>query len=230
MPRPNPDDIDRYHHREGIPAQYRKVLFARRLLYSAHAEQRYARRVEHLMPAASRPTNINAQTMRLLAADVVDGKVVMQVWRAQLAGHEKDLVLAVSDLGKVATVWVVERDDVDGIKRPKLSRAARRAAWLARQQETVGVDGEPGAVPTSLPAKRDATDQADGDAVPPPAAPATADGCTNTGWFARWAWLYRAIRDVLTHRRKNHVPRSCYPGRNLAPTPIRPSQPVEPSR
>lgn len=187
MPRPDPDDIDRYHHREGIPAQYRKVLFTRPLRYSAHAEQRYACRVEHLMPPDARPTHINAQTMQLLAADVVDGKVVMQVWRAQLAGQEKDLVLAVSNLGKVATVWVVERNDLDGIKRPKLSRTARRAARLARQQETAGVTGGGAALPADRPASPDCR-------LP-------------TGWRTRWAGICRAIRDVLTHRRKKSCPK-----------------------
>ena len=56
--------------------------------------------------------------MRLLSVDVVADAVVKQVWRAPLAGVAQDLVLVVSDIGRVATVWVVPRDDLDGMARP----------------------------------------------------------------------------------------------------------------
>ena len=127
--------------------------------------------------------------MQLLASDVVNGKVVMQVWRTPLAGQERDLVLAVSDRGKVATVWVAERTDLDGIKRQKLSRPERRAARLARELARQA-SGEP-------------VSQAPTSAAPAPAAQVTA---VAGRWRAPWAWLCRAIRDVLTHRRKNSCP------------------------
>lgn len=198
MPRPDPADVDRYHHLEGIPSRYRPVLYTRPLRYSAHAEIRYARRVEHLAPEASRPKHINANTMQLLAADVVDGKVVMQVWRAPLEGLEKDLVLAVSDQGKVATVWVVERSDMDGIKRPKQSRAARRAAYLARSMSGPGAASDAELWGGGVGQSR--ADQSDA----PPASPVL--GVTTAGlmalWRNPWDWVCRAIRNVLTQRRK----------------------------
>lgn len=187
MPRPDPADVDRYHHLDGIPSKFQKVLYTGGLRYSAHANIRYARRVEHHLPAAARPTLIKAQTMQLLAADVVDGQVVMQVWRVPLDGVERDLVLAVSDQGKVATVWVVERNDPDGIKRQKLSRPERRAARLARSLASESADLEAG----------QAVDAQDDQALVSPA-PADFGGSPATRWRAPWAWVCRAIRNVLT--------------------------------
>jgi hypothetical protein len=176
MPRPDPADVHRFHHLQGIPPEYQKVLYPRRLCYSYHANGRYARRVEHMVAAALRPNYIDARKMQLLAADVADDKVVMQVWRSPLRGQEQDIVLAVSDTGKVATVWVVERSDLDGIRRPK---AARKPRGIARDA-------------TSL-----ALPPADSDTAPIIAAVDPA-----AGWRFPWAWAHRAIRNVLTHRRK----------------------------
>lgn len=119
MPRPKLRDIQRFHHLKGIPDEFQSVLWLEPLRYSAHAVKRYASRVAPLLPDAARPSRLNADAMVLLAADVVENSVVMQVWRMPLAGSDQDLVLAVSDEGRVATVWVVDRNDVDGIWRPK---------------------------------------------------------------------------------------------------------------
>jgi hypothetical protein len=98
----------------------------------------------------------------------------MQLWRMPHANIEQDLVLAVTDIGRVATVWVVKRDDPDGVTRarnrsaeaqrdvnalsfafpvgkddaavwPVEVRAAVRRRWSAeRDSTTFGLDGEPG--------------------------------------------------------------------------------------
>lgn len=119
MPRHKLRDIQRHHHLKGIPVEYQAVLWQQPLHYSGHAIKRYASRVAPLLPESARPAYLDAKTMRLLASDVVADKVVMQVWRMPIAGADQDLVLAVSDAGRVATVWVVTHDDVDGIWRPK---------------------------------------------------------------------------------------------------------------
>lgn len=187
MPRPNPADVDRYPHHEGIPAKYQKVLYPHGLRYSAHANERYARRVEHLVPAELRPSQIKAKTMRLLASDVVDGKVVMQVWRTPLEGQQQDLVLAVSDQGKVATVWVVERSDPCGLRRRK-RRPSVPGAVAREDDEQPGVDdAEEGAErPISL-----------SETVISKTWPINV-----AGWRAACARVRRAIRNVLTHQRK----------------------------
>lgn len=134
MPRPAPEGVQRFHHLKGIPSEYQKVLFSRKLHYTAHASLRFSGRVEQRLAGVNcpRPEYLDAATMRLLASDVANGKVVMQVWRVPLEGVERDLVLAVSDVGRVATVWVVTRDDPDGIKQrwPKSSRSHKAPAEL----------------------------------------------------------------------------------------------------
>lgn len=98
-----------FHVSTGMPEAYKRPIYEGRLRYLPHAlkESKQDQYGQITLPAI-----FNASEARLIEADFCSDKdrVIKQVWRQPL-DKTRDLVLVISEGGKVKTVWINLKTD-----------------------------------------------------------------------------------------------------------------------
>lgn len=115
-----------YHCQLSIPMAYRNPCFEGELGYTRHARhEAESDRYGHI----DLPVRFDAKTATLIEVETVDGVVVKQLWRQPLDAT-RDLVMAITNEGRVKTVWVNLRTD----KHRTLDASRYEFSHLARKR------------------------------------------------------------------------------------------------